>query len=262
MSDTYTLHHGRRPLLISLPHDGTEVPDEVAGRLSPIAATMPDNDWHVGKLYAFAKEMGASILKPRYSRYLIDLNRPIDGTPLYPGQTETALCPLHTFDGLPVYRAGKEPARDEIEDRIERYWRPYHEALDGELSRLRHQHPRVVLWEAHSIRGVLPQLFEGELPDFNIGTVDGESCTRALEDSLRKVLGHQQHFSYVVNGRFKGGYITRHFGRPGSGSEAVQLELRQGTYMDEASFEYDDARARRVQAVIRELLDAALVYVE
>lgn len=260
MSDTYTLHHGRRPLLISLPHDGTDVPEEVAGRFSPIAATMPDNDWHVGQLYAFAREMGVSILKPRYSRYLIDLNRPVDGSLLYPGQTESALCPLYTFDGLPVYRAGLEPVREEIEGRIERYWRPYHEALDGELSRLRHQHARVVLWEAHSIRGVLPQLFEGELPDFNIGTVDGESCTRALEDSLRKVLGQQQQFSYVVNGRFKGGHITRHYGRPGAGIEAVQLELNQGTYLDEATFEFDEPRARRVQPVIRELLEAALAH--
>ncbi|HRQ65680.1 MAG TPA: N-formylglutamate deformylase [Xanthomonadaceae bacterium] len=262
MSDTYTLHHGRLPLLISLPHDGTEVPDEVAGRFTPIAAMLPDTDWHIGRLYAFAREMGVSMLRPRFSRYVIDLNRPTDGTLLYPGRTESALCPLQTFEGLPIYRVGEEPGTDEIAERIERYWRPYHEALDGEISRLRHQHSRVVLWEAHSIKGVLPRLFEDQLPDFNIGTADGDSCTRALEDSLRKVLGAQRDYSYVVNGRFKGGHITRHYGRPGAGSEAVQLELRQGTYMDEVTFEYDEARARRVQAVIRELIEAALAHVE
>ncbi len=262
MSETYFLHHGVAPLLISLPHDGTEVPDEVAGRFSPIAATLPDTDWHVGQLYAFAMTMGASLLRPRYSRYLIDLNRPIDGSALYPGQTETGLCPLQTFDGLPIYVEGKEPVAEEVEARIERYWRPYHEALAGELNRLRHQHARVVLWDAHSIRGVLPQLFEGELPDFSIGTRNGESCSRALEDSLRKVLDLQQHYSYVMNGRFKGGYITRHYGRPGSGIEAVQLELRQAVYMDEATFEYDEPRALRVQPVIRALLEGALIHAQ
>jgi N-formylglutamate deformylase len=262
MSDTYDLIHGRRPLLISLPHDGTEVPESIAGRLTPIAATLPDTDWHIGRLYAFAREMGASILRPRYSRYVVDLNRSADGTLLYPGQTETGLCPLITFDGLPVYRAGEEPTEEEIDARIESWWRPYHEALDGELNRLRHQHARVVLWEAHSIRGVLPQLFEGELPDFNVGTADGESCSRALEDSLRRVLGMQQQYSYVVNGRFKGGYITRHYGRPGAGIEAVQLELHQGIYLDTETHAFDESRARRAQSVIRELLDAALAHAE
>jgi N-formylglutamate deformylase len=262
MSDIYTLTHGRLPLLVSLPHDGTEVPEDIAGRLTPIAATLPDTDWHIGRLYGFAREMGASILRPHFSRYVVDLNRPVDGTPLYPGQEETGICPVVSFDGLPIYQPGEEPADDEIAARVERYWRPYHEALHGELSRLRHQHARVVLWEAHSIRGELPRLFAGELPDFNVGTADGESCSRQLEDSLRKVLGARRDYSYVVNGRFKGGYITRHYGRPGAGVEAVQLELRQGVYMDEATQAYDDVRARRVQPLIRELLEAALAHAE
>jgi N-formylglutamate deformylase len=257
ISDTFTLHAGSAPLLISLPHDGSEIPDALAARMAPSARRAPDTDWHVSRLYAIARELGASILAPRYSRYVVDLNRPTDDASLYPGQNTTGLCPTRQFTGDPVYQEGEEPAPGEIADRVEHYWRPYHAALQSELERLHARHGRVVLWEGHSIRGSeLPFLFEGRLPDLNLGTADGASCSRALQARLEGVLAAQSDFDWVANGRFKGGYITRHYGDPANGIEAVQLEMSQRVYMDEDSFEYLPDRAARVQAVIRALLEA------
>jgi len=256
-SDTYTLHAGHAPLLISLPHDGSEIPATLAARMAPSARRAPDTDWHVSRLYAIAADLGASILAPRYSRYVIDLNRPTDDASLYPGQNTTGLCPAKQFTGDPVYEAGEEPTPGEVADRIERYWHPYHAALQSELERLRARHGRVVLWEGHSIRGSeLPFLFEGRLPDLNLGTADGASCSRELQARLEGVLAAQADYDWIANGRFKGGYITRHYGDPARGIEAVQLEMSQRVYMDEDSFEYLPDRAARVQAVIRKLLEA------
>lgn len=254
----YTLHRGTRPLLVSLPHDGSAIPDAIAARLTPSARRAPDTDWHVSRLYAFARELGASVLVPRHSRYVIDLNRPPDDTSLYPGRNTTGLCPAVQFSGEPVYLDGQAPDADEIAERVQTYWRPYHDALAEELARLRAAHGRVVLWEGHSIRSVVPFLFEGRLPDFNLGTADGASCSAALQDRLRGVLERQSDYSHVVNGRFKGGYITRHYGRPGHGVEAVQLELAQARYMDEDSYAYREDLAAPTQALIRALLEAAL----
>ncbi len=258
MNDIYTLQHGDAPLLVSLPHDGTQVPDDIAATLSPSARRVPDTDWHVSRLYAFARDLGASILMPRHSRYVVDLNRPPDDVSLYPGQNTTGLCPTVQFSGEPVYLDGHEPDEAAIRARVERYWRPYHDALAGELARLRERHGRVVLWEGHSIRSVVPFLFDGRLPDFNLGTANGSSCTPALQRRLVEVLEAQADHSFVVNGRFKGGYITRHYGRPARGVEAIQLELAQATYMDEATTAYDAERAAAPQGLIRRMLEAAL----
>lgn len=256
--DIYTLHQGSAPLLVSLPHDGTAVPDGIAARLTDSARRVPDTDWHVSHLYAFARELGASILVPRHSRYVVDLNRPPDDASLYPGQNTTGLCPVVQFSGEPVYRDGAEPDSAEIAARVDAYWRPYHDTLDAELQRIRGEHGRVVLWEGHSIRGTLPFLFEGALPVLNLGTAAGASCTAALQQRLAAVLAGQDDYSHVVNGRFKGGYITRHYGVPETGVEAVQLEIAQHAYMDEDSFEYLPDKAERLQRVIRALLEAAL----
>lgn len=257
--DIYTLHQGTAPLLISLPHDGSALPEELLPRLTDDARRAPDTDWHVSTLYAFARELGASILVPRHSRYVIDLNRPPDDVSLYPGQNTTGLCPLVQFSGEPVYLDGQAPDADEIAQRVERYWRPYHDTLDAELARIRGEHGRVVLWEGHSIRGSVPFLFEGALPELNLGTAAGASCTPALQQRLEAVLAAQDRYSHVVNGRFKGGYITRHYGVPETGVEAVQLELAQHSYMDEYSFDYLPERARALQdTVLRPLLQAAL----
>ena len=252
--DTYTLHRGTAPLLISLPHDGTLVPDDIATRLTPSARRVPDTDWHVSRLYEFARELGASIIVPRYSRYVVDLNRPPDDVSLYPGQNTTGLCPHVQFSGEPVYQEGQGPDEEEVAARVERYWRPYHRALAGELQRQHALHGRAGLWEGHSIRGVVPFLFEGRLPDLNLGTAGGSSCTPARQARLEAVLQAQDVYDSIVNGRFKGGYITRHYGDTAQGIEAVQLEISQRIYMDEDSFEWDEAKAVQTREVLRALL--------
>ena len=259
MSDVFTLHRGSAPLLVSLPHDGSAIPAGLAERMTPEARRAPDTDWHVSRLYAFARELGASMLVPHWSRYVIDLNRGEDDTSLYPGHNTTGLCPSVRFTGEPVYLPGQEPGADEVATRIERYWRPYHAALGGELQRLHVLHGHVVLWEGHSIRGSdLPFLFEGRLPDLNLGTAGGASCTPALQAQLEAVLSAQADFDFVANGRFKGGHITRHYADPVAGIDAVQLEISQRCYMDEESIEYDEAKATPLQAVLRQLLQATL----
>lgn len=256
--EIFTLHQGTAPLLVSVPHDGTFVPDEIAQRLTPAARRVPDTDWHIARLYAFARELGASMIVPTHSRYVVDLNRSEDDVSLYPGQNTTGLCPVVRFSGEPVYLQGREPTPEEIAERVERYWRPYHQALRMELDRLRAVHGRAVLWEGHSIRGELPFLFQGRLADMNLGTAAGTSCSPALQQRLEAVLAGQEEFDSVVNGRFKGGHITRHYGDPASGIEAVQMETSQRAYMDEASFAYNEAKAARAQALIRRLLETTL----
>jgi N-formylglutamate deformylase len=256
--DVFSLHRGSAPLFVSLPHDGTFVPDDLAARMTPEARCVPDTDWHVSRLYAFARELGASLIVPAYSRYVVDLNRPSDNASLYPGRNTTGLCPIVQFSGEPVYQAGEEPRSDEIAQRVERYWQPYHDALAAEIARMRRTHARIVLWEGHSIRSRVPFLFDGRLPDFNLGTADGTSCSPALQQRLAAVLAAQRAHTHVVNGRFKGGHITRHYGRPDRGVEAVQLELAQLNYMDEDTFAYLPARALETQAVLGRLLESCL----
>lgn len=258
--NTFTLTRGSVPLLISLPHNGSYIPDELAARMHPWARRSPDTDWHVAQLYEpLAQELGASVLKPVASRYVIDLNRSADGQALYPGRRETGLVPAVGFNGEPIYLEGQEPGAEEIHQRVDHWWRPYHQALADEIARLKAQHGRVVLWEGHSIRSHVPMLFEGRLPDFNLGTADGASCGPELQWNLTNVMEAQSHYDFVLNGRFKGGYITRHYGRPAEGVQAVQLELSQCRYMNEESFAWDEALASAVQATIRQLLRHCLV---
>ena len=254
----FNVQRGAAPLLLSLPHDGTAIADAIATRMTATALRVPDTDWHVARLYAFARELDATVIVPRWSRYMVDLNRPPDGHALYPGRNETALVPLSTFADEPIYRAGQEPSADEIAARRDVYWLPYHAAIERELGRLRALHPRVVLWDGHSIRSAVPKFFEGRLPDFNLGTARGASCAPVLQERLERVLLSTTEYTHIINGRFKGGYITRHYGRPDRGIDAVQLELAQCIYMDEDNFEYDAVRAESVQRVIRELLQACL----
>lgn len=255
MTDIFTLHRGTASLFVSLPHDGTALPDAIAARMTPSARRVPDTDWHVSRLYAFARELGASMIVPRYSRYVVDLNRPPDDVSLYPGQNTTGLCPIVQFSSEPLYLAGQEPTPDEIGQRVETYWRPYHDALANEIARIKATHGRVVLWEGHSIRAEVPFLFDGRLPDFNLGTANGTSCSADLQRRLVGVLEAQKKYSSVANGRFKGGYITRHYGDPKNRVDAIQLELAQRNYMDENSFAFDDALAAPTQAVIKRLLE-------
>ena len=256
--DIFRLDQGTAPLLISLPHDGSHIPDDIAARMHPAARRSPDTDWHVTRLYApLAQALGASLLRPLASRYVVDLNRPADGHALYPGRRETGLVSTVGFDGEPLYREG-EPDESEVQRRVNDYWRPYHAALQQELARLRAKHGRVVLWEGHSIRSRVPMLFDGRLPDLNLGTADGASCSPSLQQRLEGVLRAQERFDFVVNGRFKGGYITRQYGRPGEGVDAVQLEMTQCNYMDEDSFAWDEDKAAVLRTAIEPLLRACL----
>lgn len=256
---SFNLQRGRVPLLISLPHDGSFIPDDIAARMRPAAQRSPDTDWHVARLYEpLALALGASVLKPLASRYVIDLNRPADGHALYPGQRETGLVSTIGFDGEPLYLDDGLPGAAEVQQRINGYWQPYHQAITHELARLRAEHGRAVLWEGHSIRSRVPMLFDGQLPDFNLGTASGASCSAPLQARLQACLKSQSRYSFAVNGRFKGGYITRHYGNPAAGIQAIQLELAQLNYMDEESFDYNEARALGVQELISQLLQIAL----
>jgi N-formylglutamate deformylase len=258
----YSFTAGSVPLLVSMPHVGTDIPDDVAARLMPCALPRADTDWHLAELYAFAREMGASTLSARWSRYLIDLNRPPENTNLYPGQDTTGLCPVDTFGRERLYREGMEPDAEEVQARLARYWRPYHDQLRAELERLLAVHGKVVLWDAHSIASQVPRFFEGRLPDLNFGTADGKSCSLALEGAMIQAANAQDRFSFVFNGRFKGGHITRYYGDPAAGVHAIQLEMCQCLYMNEAPpFDYRPETAAKVQPLLRELLGTALEWV-
>ncbi|HEV2568190.1 N-formylglutamate deformylase [Sphingomonas sp.] len=257
MMEPFRLTRGPAPLLVSFPHVGTYLPPEIAERLTPQARRVPDTDWFVDRLYDFVHELGASTIVATHSRYVVDVNRPPDDASLYPGQATTGIVPATRFDGSPLYLSGEEPCPHEVERRIASVWRPYHEALAGELERLKAVHGRVLLWEAHSIRQCVPLLFEGSLPDLNLGTNDGASARTGLGEQLLGIAAGSG-YSAVLNGRFKGGFITRHYGRPEEGVNAVQLELVQKTYMDDAEKEFDEVRASRLRPVLRELIGSAL----
>ena len=256
---------GTRPLLVSMPHVGTYIPPDLAARLTPEGQQVPDTDWHLPRLYDFVRQMGCSLLIATHSRYVIDLNRPPDGASLYPGQSVTGLCPVDLFNDQALYQDPQDhPSATELAARREAIWQPYHHQLQAELDRLKAQHGRVALWDAHSIRSVVPRFFEGVLPDLNLGTADGHSCDPVLAAQLLAIAqGEKPGFSAVLNGRFKGGYITRQYGQPAAQQHAVQLEMTQHTYMQEQwPFAYDSAKAVRVQPVLRQMLEAVLAFVE
>jgi N-formylglutamate deformylase len=253
------LHRGSGPLLVSLPHCGTEIPRELHARLVPRAQAVEDTDWHVAELYGFARELGASVLVPRYSRYLIDLNRPPDDAPMYAGANNTGLCPDRFFSGDALYRPGQAPDAAEIAHRRRTYWHPYHDALLDELTRLKNAHGYALLLDGHSIKSQLPWLFAGRLPDLNLGTADGASCAPSLRAALTRVLEAQSDFTHVTDGRFKGGYIVRKYGRPQQRVHAVQLEMCWSCYMlEEAPFELDPARSARLAPLLRSLVQRLL----
>ena len=255
------VHRGDAPLLLSLPHVGTALPEALRPRLVDAALAVPDTDWHLERLYGFARDQGVTVLVPAHSRYVVDLNRPPEDVPMYPGANNTGLCPRHDFTGTPIYRAGQEPDAAEVNARVEAYWRPYHAALAQELARLRARHGHVVLFDGHSIRGELPWLFEGRLPDLNLGTAGGSACDASLQAALQAVLDGQTRFSHVTNGRFKGGHITRAYGRPGEGVHAVQLEMSWRCCMDEdGGFGWREDRATEVRPVLRALFEAMLAW--
>jgi N-formylglutamate deformylase len=254
----FKLVAGDSPLLISIPHLGTHIPDEFRASMTPEALPVCDTDWHLDRLYDFALQDGASMLSAQVSRYVIDLNRPPDGASLYPGQTTTGLCPSETFHGQPVYLAGREPDAAEVQRRVAAYWVPYHRALAEQIAAIKARHGFVVLWEAHSIASELPHLFEGVLPDLNFGTFGGRSSALSVGAAVAE-LAAQHPYTWVLNGRFKGGYITRQYGDPKNGVHAIQLEMSQKVYMDEAlPFNYRPDLADGVRPVLASMLDAVV----
>jgi N-formylglutamate deformylase len=256
--EPFRLRHGTAPLVVSMPHVGTHLPDAIAARMTPTARTVPDTDWHLERLHDFLDALGATVLVATHSRYVVDLNRPEDDANVYPGQDTTGLVPVDTFARQPLY-AGPPPDEAERRDRVARYWHPYHRALQETLAALRARHGAIVLWDAHSIRSVVPRFFDGRLADLNLGTAGGRSCDPRIEQALAGVAREATAYTHVVNGRFKGGYITRRYGDPRAGIHAVQLELSEATYMDEdPPFTFREDLAAQVRPVLHRLLAAAV----
>lgn len=254
MIETFTFHAGDSPLLISVPHDGRTLPGEIASVMTDAGRAIPDTDWHVAHLYEFAKDLGASILRAEYSRYVVDLNRSTDDEMLYEGRFGTGLFPTQTFTGEEIYLRGCEI---DMEVRVAEFWRPYHEKLDETLNALRDKHGVALLWDAHSIASRVPRLFDGELPELNIGTWDDRSCDLALSGAVLEV-ANSSDYDVAFNGRFKGGHITRHYGRPSENVHAIQLELSQIAYMNEATRQYDEGKAKRLRGTLSRMLVAYL----
>ena len=253
---TFALQRGSSPLLVSMPHIGTEIPAQLRPAFNPRALAVEDTDWHLAQLYNFLPELGASVLMPRFSRYVIDLNRPPDDSPMYPGASNTELCPTRFFTGEALYLPSQEPGVSERASRRTLYWQPYHSALVNELERIKALHGYALLWDAHSIRSQIPWLFDGRLPDLNIGTASGAAAATVIADAA---LSAVDGFTHVVNGRFKGGYITRRYGQPAQHIHAVQLEKCQSLYMQETlPFAYDEALAAQIQPTLKRMVQASL----
>jgi len=265
--DWLVVERRNAPLVVSIPHAGVELRDYESRFVSPWLARK-DADWRLDALYDFLEPLGATLVKTALSRSIIDVNRDPSGASLYPGQATTALCPTTSFDGEPLYREGAAPDAAEIAARRRAYFDPYHEALHAETARLKERHSRVALFDAHSIRSRIPRLFDGELPAFNLGTYGGASCSPKMREALAHVLGASGQTS-VVDGRFKGGWITRHYGKPAEGVEAIQLELACRGYMLEPDFPspanwpqpIDDGRAARTRTTLRRALDTILEHI-
>lgn len=253
------LKFGRVPLIISLPHVGTLLPTDIAAQMTAGAAQLVDTDWHVEQLYDFARQSGTSWLQARISRYAIDVNRPPDNQSLYPGQTTSELCPTATFAGEPLY-AGAPPTAEEVLRRRALYWVPYHAMLCELIEATRAQFGYALLLDAHSIRSELPRLFSGKLPDINLGTHDGKSCATTLSDRVVEQLCAQQRFTHVLNGRFKGGYITRNYGDPARQVHALQIELAQSAYMDESGSAYDPRTAQPLKSLLTRVVSELLKF--
>ena len=253
----FELTRGISPLLISIPHAGTFIPDDLRATMTEMALETPDTDWHIPRLYDFAGAMGATMIAANYSRYVIDLNRPPDNAALYPGQAKVSLCPDETFEGQKIYKSGGGLDEAEVARRLKTYWQPYHDELAAQIARIKNEHGYVMLYDAHSIKGVLPRLFEGRLPDLNLGTAGGKSCAPDMGDIAFKTAKNGP-YSAVLNGRFIGGYITRHYGDPAHDVHALQMELVRENYMDESNFEFLEDRAEKLRAVLTPVLQAII----
>lgn len=252
--DPVRVVRGEGPVVLGMPHVGTWVPEKVWDRLNAQGRMLADTDWHIDRLYDGLLP-GATVVAATFHRYVIDANRPPDGESLYPGQNTTGLVPLTDFDGVGIWEV--PPTAAEVEARRAAYHAPYHAALAAEVERVRARHGVALLWDCHSIRSVIPFLFEGRLHDFNIGTASGASCAPELAQITLEVCQAASDFTTVMDGRFKGGWTTRHYGRPADGVHAIQMELAQATHLasEEPPFAYDEAKAARLRPVLSVILN-------
>ena len=243
-------------MLISVPHAGTGLPAGMSQDLNQDARELPDTDWFVDRLYSFAAGLGAGMLIARTSRVVVDLNRPADDQPLYDAaQTSlmTGVVPMQCFSGAAVYVPGKEPSETEIAARLEQYWHPYHRRLQAALHQICARHGHAVLLDAHSIRAEVPLLFDGVLPDLNLGSNGGRSAAADLLDYVAACL-RGASWSVAVDGRFKGGFITRHYGQPVQRIHALQLEIAQHCYMHESPPAWEQQSAGALQQHLQQLV--------
>ena len=223
MTAPFAVLRGDGPVVLGMPHVGTHVPDAIRARLNDEGRTLRDTDWHVEDLYRDLIP-GVSVVQASFHHYVIDANRDPSGQSLYPGASTTELVPTTNFDGAPIWQPGAEPSADEIAARLADWHAPYHAALLAELERVRDRHGVAILLDCHSIRSVIPWLFDGTLPDFNTGTNNGVTCDPAIEAAVAGEAAASGR-THVLNGRFKGGWTTRHYGRPAEGIHAIQMEL-------------------------------------
>ena len=256
---TFKLKRGNSALIVSMPHVGTFLPDWLIPNLREEALVLSDTDWHLNELYDFLEALDATVIIATHSRYVVDLNRPSNDANLYPGQNSTGLCPTNSFSQKPLYLIGLEPSTVEVSCRISDYWKPYHDALTDELARIKLLHGKAMLWDAHSICSNVPIFFDGKLPNLNIGTADNQSCAASLTQALELVLAKFPQYSYTVNGRFKGGYITRYYGQPADQIHAVQLEIAMRSYMQETTpYRINRKLSQALRPVLLDLLKTML----
>ncbi|CAN7332748.1 N-formylglutamate deformylase [Bosea sp. LjRoot9] len=257
MTDIVTVTPGPSPFILSMPHPGTGLPHEVRAALNETGRSVPDTDWHMRQLYGFTERFQPTIVEAGLSRYVIDVNRDPSGVSLYPGQATTELVPTTSFDGEPIWATAPDAA--EIERRRQAYFQPYHEALAAEVARVKALHGWCLLWDCHSIKSVIPRLFPGTLPSLNLGTNSGASCAAPIEAATIAAMAGQP-FSQIVNGRFKGGWITRHYGKPAEHVHAIQMEIALSAYLTDETppWTFDEAKAAKLQAALSSIIAAAL----
>ena len=256
--NTFSVVEGQKPLILAQPHGGTHVDADIFKRLNDKGRRLADTDWHINRLYDGLID-DITVVQSHIHRYVIDANRGPDDESLYPGQNTTGLCPLTDFDGNPIYHQGEAPNDDEIEQRRIRYHQPYHDALKEQIHRLKKRHHSVIVYDCHSIRSHIPFLFEGQLPDFNIGTYNGNSCHQTIEDKVNDICSQAKDYTCIVNGRFKGGWTTRHYGQPDAGIHAIQMELAQSTYMQQrAPWTYDSVKSEQLRTILGPILNALI----
>ena len=255
---TFSFYEGNSPLLVSIPHDGRLLSDDTKKLFKEKFIELPDTDWHMNRLYESFKDTQWNIISANFSRYVVDLNRSSDDTKLYKDYQSTGLCPIKSFSGEHLYSDDNEISELTIKRRVESYWKPYHDKIKQTLESIKSKYGYAILWDAHSIKSRIPNLFEGELPNLNIGTNSGESCPNSITESIHKV-ANDSGLSVVINERFKGGYITRHYGKPAENVFAIQMEIAQRSYMNELTLSYDERLSKKLTPILKLMLDTFIV---